>query len=117
MFNDIIRKKLEEALGGSAKITIEIDPAQKQKDDEELKKQGLAPSNPKKDEEVKGKKLEVEMEQETPEDDDSELAASMMDEDEMQGLIEMQGKPKTLFGKMKQKMAKGVAKKEISGEA
>jgi len=119
MFNDIIRKKLEELLGGDTKISIEIEPAEKQKQDDELKKQGLAPSNPKKDAEVKAmSKDEEESGDMMPEEDEDEkIASSLMDEDEMVGLVDMKEKPKGLFGKMKQKMAKDLAKKEKTLEA
>jgi len=55
--------------------------------------------------------MEVEAEAEVPmADDDMEMANMLMSEKEQEDMGEMEDKPKNLFGKMKQGLAKKVAK-------
>lgn len=96
ILNDVMRSKM----GGGLTVKIEIEPAEKNKENDELKKEGLAPSLPEKDDEVKripGQQSE-----------DDELADHFMKPEEqaqMQAMAAKGQKPKGIQGKAEQLMA------------
>lgn len=111
MIDKLLGDLMKSKMGSGLSIKIEVEPQDQQKDDEELKKQGLAPSFPKKDKEVK--KL--------PDDMEPEVADELMSPEEQEQMVMMseQGeKPKGLMGKAEQVMAlKKIEKNTKDGKA
>lgn len=105
--NDVMKSKMGNLHQGFA-IKIEVEPAEKDAENEDLKKQGLAPSLPAQDEEVKKVPgAEDEMM------DDSQVADHFMspeEQEEMQMMASQGQKPKGLRGKIEQ----GIATKKIA---
>ena len=112
MMDKILQSIMEAKQKSPLKLTLEFGG---KKEEDVEKEEGLAPKAKEIDyeKEKEAKKLEVEAEMEAPPvaDDDMDMAnALLMSEKDKEDMAEMDEKPKSLAGKVKQKVAKGLAK-------
>lgn len=116
MKDKLLGDVLKNRVSGFKGLSIEIKPLDKEQEDAELKKEGLAPAFPAKDQAVKAEALN---EKQMPPsdmdlvDDDEEIADSLVNEDDQDDLLMMameNKKPKGLHAKAEQVM---VAKKAL----